>query len=140
MQDVTLSETFYWDENDRTRAFMARLKPRLPAGVFPNAVHAGAYAVTWHYLKAVKAMGVAKAKASGRETIAKMKAIPTDDDCFGPGLIRADGRAIHPCYLFQVKKPSESHYPGDFFKTLATIPADDAFRPMSQGGCPMVRT
>jgi branched-chain amino acid transport system substrate-binding protein len=139
MQDVMLSETFYWDENDRTRTFMARIRPRLPAGVFPNAVHAGAYAAVAHYLKSVKAMGAAKAKESGRATVAAMKAMPTDDDCFGTGSIRADGRTIHPCYLFQVKRPADSHYPGDFFKTMATIPTDEAFRPISDGGCPMIK-
>ena len=85
-------------------------------------------------------MGVAKAKASGRATVAAMKTMPTNDDCFSPGLIRADGRAIRPCYLFQAKMPAGSRYLGDFFKTLATIPADDALRPMTQSGCPMVRT
>ena len=140
MQDVNLSECFYWDRNDRTRAFMSRVKPRLPAGVYPNQVHAGAYAAVAHYLKTVKALGPAKAKTSGRATIAAMKAMATDDDCFGAGAIRADGRTIHPCYLFKVKRPGDSHYPGDFFTTLATIPTDDAFHPMSEGGCPMVRT
>jgi branched-chain amino acid transport system substrate-binding protein len=140
MQDVNLSETFYWDENDRTRAFMARIKPRLPAGVYPNEVHAGVYSAVGHYLKTVKAVGVAKAKESGRAMVAAMKAIPTDDDCFGAGSIRADGRTIHPCYLFRVKRPADSHYPGDFLATLATIPTDDAFRPMSEGGCPTVHT
>jgi branched-chain amino acid transport system substrate-binding protein len=140
MQDVVLAECFYWDQNDRTRAFMARVKPHLPAGVYPNEVHAGAYAAVAHYLKTVKSMGAAKAKASGRDTIAAMKAIPTDDDCFGKGSIRADGRTIHPCYLFKVKNPADSHHPGDFFTTLATIPAEDAFRPMNEGGCKMVHT
>lgn len=140
MQDVVLAECFYWDQNDHTRAFMTRLKPHIPAGVIPNEVHAGAYAVTLHYLKAAKAMGVAAAKASGRAAVAKMKEIPTDDDCFGAGSIRADGRTIHPCYLYQVKKPAESRYAGDAFKVLATIPTDEAFRPMAEGGCPMVRS
>jgi branched-chain amino acid transport system substrate-binding protein len=139
MQDVMLSECFYWDQNDRTRAFMARIKPRLPAGVYPNEVHAGVYAAVAHYLKTVKAMGPAQAKQSGRATVAAMKAMPTDDDCFGKGSIHADGRTIHPCYLFQVKRPADSHYPGDFFKTLATIPADEAFRPIADGGCPMIK-
>ena len=128
MQDVNLAECFYWDENDRTRAFMSRVKPRLPAGVYPNEVHAGVYAAVAHYLKNVKLLGAAKAKASGRDTVAAMKAMPTDDDCFGAGSIRADGRTIHPCYLFKVKRPADSHYPGDVFTTLATIPAEDAFR------------
>ncbi|HEY0182255.1 MAG TPA: ABC transporter substrate-binding protein [Rhodopila sp.] len=139
MQDVNLAECFYWDQNDRTRAFMSRLKPRLPAGVYPNEVHAGAYASVAHYLKTVKRLGVAKAKASGRDTVAAMKAMATDDDCFGAGSIRADGRTIHPCYLFKVKRPGDTHYPGDFFTTVATIPTEEAFRPMSAGGCPMIR-
>ncbi len=138
MQDVNLAECFYWDQNDRTRAFMARIKPHLPAGVFPNDVHAGAYAAVAHYLKTVKTMGPDKAKQSGRATIAAMKAMPTDDDCFGRGSIRADGRAIHPCYLFKVKSPAASRYTGDDFITLATIPAEDAFRPINEGGCPMI--
>ena len=140
MQDVNLAECFYWDQNDRTRAFMARVRPRLPGGVYPNQVHAGVYSAVTHYLKTVKVLGAAKAKAkaSGRETVAAMKAIPTDDDCFGAGSIRADGRTIHPCYLFKVKSPAASRYPGDFFSTLATIPAQDAFRPVGEGGCPMI--
>ena len=138
MQNVFLSECFYWDLNDRTRAFMSRIRPRLPAGVFPNEVHAGAYAGVQHYLKVVKQMGIVPAKASGRATVAAMKQMPTDDDVFGPGEIRADGRAIHPCYLFQVKTPAASHYPGDAFKVLATIPTDQAFRPMKDGGCRLV--
>jgi branched-chain amino acid transport system substrate-binding protein len=92
-----------------------------------------------HYLKTVRVLGAAKAKASGRDTVAAMKAIPTDDDCFGAGSIRADGRTIHPCYLFKVKTPAASRYPGDFFVTLATVPAQDAFRPMGEGGCPLIR-
>ncbi len=140
MKDVYLAENFYWDLNDRTRAFMARVKPRLAAGVYPNEVHAGAYAAVAHYLKTVKALGSAKAKASGRDTVAAMKAMPTDDDCFGAGSIRADGRAIHPSYLFKVKSPAESRYPGDFLATLATVPAEEAFRPMSEGGCAMVHS
>nr|WP_294546546.1 ABC transporter substrate-binding protein [uncultured Rhodopila sp.] len=139
MQDVNLAECFYWDQNDRTRAFMARVRPRLPKGVYPNEVHAGVYSAVTHYLKTVKGLGAAKAKASGRYAVAAMKAIPTDDDCFGAGSIRADGRTIHPCYLFRVKSPAASRYPGDFFITLATIPAQDAFRPIGEGGCPMIR-
>ncbi|MCK8787005.1 ABC transporter substrate-binding protein [Roseomonas sp. NAR14] len=139
MQGVTMSETFYWDLNERTRAFTARMRPRLPAGVFPNYVHAGAYSGVWHYLKAVKELGVARAKASGRAVIERMKAMPTDDDVFGPGRIREDGRKIHPAYLLEVKKPGESRYPGDVMTVRDTIPAEEAFRPMSAGGCPLVR-
>jgi branched-chain amino acid transport system substrate-binding protein len=137
-QGLILTENFYWDLNDRSRAFMQRIKPALPAGVFPNMDHAGSYAATLHYLKTVQAMGVAQAKASGRNAVAAMKRMPTDDDCFGPGLIREDGRKIHPAYLFRVKTPEESHYPGDVYTLLATTPADQAFRPMSEGGCPLV--
>lgn len=139
-QGLTEAETFYWDLNDRTRSFMARVKPHLPAGTLPCQNHAGDYAAIVHYLKAVKAMGPAKAKASGRAVMTAMKAMSTDDDCFGPGSIRADGRTIHPAYLFGVKSPGDSKYPGDLYKVLATTPADRAFRPMSAGHCAMVRT
>ncbi len=137
-QGMTEAETFYWDLNDRTRSFMARVKPHLPEGTFPCQNHAGDYAAVLHYLKVVKAMGPAKAKESGRATMQAMKAMPTDDDCFGPGSIRADGRTIHPAYLFGVKSPAESRYPGDVYKLLATTPTDKAFRPMADGSCAMV--
>jgi branched-chain amino acid transport system substrate-binding protein len=137
-QGLTLTETFYWDLNDRTRAFMDRMRPRLGEGVFPNMSQAGDYAGVLHYLKAVKELGVAEAKASGSAVIAKMKEMPTDDDAFGTGSIRADGRKIHPAYLFQVKSPEESTGPGDIYNLLATVPAEEAFRPMSEGGCPLV--
>ena len=134
-QGLTEAETFYWDLNDRTRAFMSRVSPLLPAGTLPCQNHAGSYAAVTHYLKTVKAMGAAKAQQSGRATMAAMKATPTDDDCFGAGSIRADGRVLHPAYLFGVKTPQESKYPGDLYKVLATTPADRAFRPLADGGC-----
>jgi branched-chain amino acid transport system substrate-binding protein len=139
-QGLTEAETFYWDLNDRTRSFMGRVKPYLPVGTLPCQNHAGDYAAVLHYLKVAKAMGPAKAKASGRATMMAMKAMPTDDDCFGVGSVRADGRTIHPAYLFGVKSPEESKYPGDLYKVLATIPADKAFRPMADGRCAMVHT
>ena len=139
-QGLILTENFYWDLNDRTRGFMQRVKPSLPAGVFPTMDQAGSYAATLHYLKAAQAMGVTQAKQSGRAAIAAMKRMPTDDDCFGPGLIREDGRKIHPAYLFRVKKPEESHYAGDVYTLLATTPADEAFRPMNEGGCKLVHS
>ena len=139
-QGLTETETFYWDLNDRTRSFMTRVKPVLPAGVYPCQNQAGDYAAIVHYLKAVKALGPAKAKASGRATMAMMKSMPTDDDCFGVGQIRADGRVIHPAYLFSVKSPEESKYPGDLYKVIATIPEDKAFRPIADGKCKMVPT
>jgi branched-chain amino acid transport system substrate-binding protein len=139
-QGLTLTENFYWDLNDRTRAFYSRIKPKLDANVFPCSIHAGDYSGTWHYLKAVKEMGVARAKASGREAVAMMKKMPTDDDCFGSGRVREDGRKIHPAYLFEVKKPIEITTPGAIYKLIATTPIEEAFRPLSEGGCPLVRT
>ena len=137
---LTLTETFYWDLNDRTRAFMERIRPKLPAGTFPNMSQAGDYSGLLHYLRAVKELGVEKAKASGRETMAMMKRLPTDDDAFGPGSIRADGRKIHPAYLFQVKPPEESRRVGDIYKLVSTIGAEEAFRPIVDGGCPITRS
>lgn len=137
---LSLTETFYWDLNDRTRSFMGRMKPKLPANVFPNMSQAGDYSAVLHYLKAVKELGVARAKASGRDVVETMKRMPTDDDCFGKGLVRADGRKIHPAYLFEVKKPQESKQVGDIYKLISTLPAEEAFRPLEEGGCPLVRT
>ena len=137
---LSLTETFYWDLNDRTRAFMARVKPKLPANTFPNMSQAGDYSVVAHYLKAVKEFGVARAKANGAEVVDIMKRLPTDDDCFGPGSLRADGRKIHPAYLFEVKTPEQSRYPGDIYKLVSTSAAEEAFRPLSEGGCPLVRS
>jgi branched-chain amino acid transport system substrate-binding protein len=136
-QGLVLAESFYWDLNDRTRAFMDRVRGSL-AGSGPNQMNAGGYAATLHYLKAVADMGVTAAKASGLETVQRMKAMPTDDDCFGRGSIRADGRKMHPAYLFEVKKPAESKAPFDYYKLVGTTPAEEAFRPMAGGGCPLV--
>ena len=138
-QGLACTESFYWDLNDRTRAFSARLRKRVPerrAGM----AQAGPYSAVTHYLKGVDAMGVAEIKKDGAATIARLKAMPTDDDCFGAGTIRQDGRKMHPSYLFQVKKPSESKFPWDYYKTLATTPAEQAFRPLKDGGCPLVTT
>jgi branched-chain amino acid transport system substrate-binding protein len=92
------------------------------------------YAVVLHYLKAVRAAGT----DAGAAVVAKMKELPTDDPLFGKGVIRADGRKLHPMYLFEVKKPAESEAPWDYYKLVRTIPAEEAFRPLDQGGCPMV--
>lgn len=138
-QGLTETETFYWDLNDRSRSFMARVKPKLPASTFPCHNQAGDYAALVHYLKVVKELGPAKAKASGRDTVAAMKRMPTDDDCFGVGMIREDGRKIHPAYLFSVKTPAESKYDGDVYTVLATTPADKAFRPLALGKCPLIK-
>jgi branched-chain amino acid transport system substrate-binding protein len=137
---LSLTETFYWDLNDRTRAFMSRVKPRLAANVYPNMSQAGDYASVLHYLKAVKELGVERAKRSGRDVVDLMKKMPTDDDCFGQGSIRADGRKIHPAYLFEVKKPEESKSPGDVYKLVSTLSAAESFRPLEEGNCALVRS
>jgi branched-chain amino acid transport system substrate-binding protein len=137
-QGLVLSETFYWDLNDRTRAFSNRVLSAM-GGARPTMSQAGCYAGTLHYLKAVADMGVPAAKASGRDTVERMKAMPTEDDAFGQGRIREDGRKIHPSYLFEVKKPEETASPWDYYKLLQTTPAGQAFRPMADGGCPFVR-
>jgi len=133
-QGLVLTEPFYWDMNDGTRAWTKRWQVERP-GKFPTTVQAGVYSATLHYLKAVAAL---KSAADGKAVVAKMKAIPTDDPLFGKGYVRADGRTIHPAYLFQVKSPAESKYPGDDYILKATIPADQAFRPMSEDNCPLV--
>jgi branched-chain amino acid transport system substrate-binding protein len=134
-QGLTFTEAFYWDMNDATRAFAKRFAPQFK-GNMPTMVHAGVYAGVLHYLKAIEAL---KSAADGAKVVAKMKEMPTDDPLFGKGRIRADGRKIHPMYLFQVKKPEESKGPWDYYNLLATIPADEAFRPLSEGGCPLVK-
>jgi len=134
-QGLVMTETFYWDLNDSTRAWTKRWQAERPSK-FPSMVQAGVYAATLHYLKAVAAL---KSAADGKAVVAKMKELPTDDPLFGKGVVRADGRKIHPAYLFEVKKPSESKYPWDYYKLVATIPADEAFRPLSQSECPLVK-
>ncbi len=138
-QGLTCTETFYWDMNDRTRAFTRRVIQRTPTN-YPNMIHAGCYSGTLHFLKAVAEMGLPAAKASGVEIINRMKAMPTDDEAFGPGTIRVDGRRIIPSYLFEVKKPEESTKPWDYLKLAQTTPAAEAFRPLADGGCPLVRS
>ena len=134
-QGLTLTTTFYWDMNDKTRAFAKRFAAQ-DKGIYPTMVHAGVYASVLHYLKAVEAL---KSDADGAKVVAKMKEMPTDDPLFGKGSIRIDGRAIHPAYLVQVKSPAESKAPWDYYKVLATIPADEAFRPLKDGGCSLVK-
>lgn len=139
-QGLLVSSNFYWDLNDGSRAFTQRFKPTITPGSFPNVNHASCYAGTLHYLKAVKELGLEKAKASGRDTVDMMKKMPTEDDCFGKGSIRIDGRKLQPSYLLQVKAPAESKGPGDVCKLVATTSAESAFRPLSEGGCPLVKT
>jgi branched-chain amino acid transport system substrate-binding protein len=133
-QGLILTESFYWDYNDQTRAFAKRFAAA-DRGIHPTMVHAGVYAGVLHYLKAVEALK----SDDGTKVIQKMKEIPTDDPLFGKGRIRQDGRKIHPAYLLEVKKPSESKYPWDYYKIRATIPADQAFRPEKEGGCSLVK-
>ena len=137
-QGLILTESFYWDLNDRTRAISERLRPRL-RDVRPNMASIANYSGALHYLKAIADMGVAASKTSGAEVVARMKSIPCDDDAFGPGIIRPDGRKLCPSYLFEVKAPSESRGPFDYYKLLQTTPAEEAFRPMNEGNCPMIR-
>ena len=133
-QGLQFTASFYWDMNDATRAFADRFAQKMP-GKKPTSYQAGVYASTLHYLKAVAALHSAK---DGAAVVAKMKEIPTDDPLFGKGTIRPDGRKIHPMYLFEAKTPAESKGEWDLYKVLETIPADQAFRPMSEGGCPMI--
>ena len=133
-QGLMLTETFYWDLNDQTRAFTKRFSAA-NGGKYPSMVHAGVYSSVIHYLKAVDA-----AKTDdGSKVAAKMKELPTDDVLFGKGTVRPDGRKIHPAYLFQVKKPSESKGPYDYYKLVSTSPANEAFRPLSESECPLVK-
>jgi branched-chain amino acid transport system substrate-binding protein len=134
-QGTMLVVPFYWDANDATRAWARRFEQRHAKHLMPNDMQAGVYAAVLHYLKAVDKVGGA---TDGKAVVAAMKAMPTDDLLFGHGLIRADGRKIHPMYLYQVKAPAESKGPWDYYKLLATIPAEQAFRPLKDGGCPLV--
>ena len=136
-QGLLMTESFYWDLNPRTRAFMDRIRPKVP-NHWPNMIQAGCYGAALHYLKAVAGLGAAAAKADGRAAVERMKSMPTDDDCFGEGRIRVDGRKLHPSYLLQAKAPGENKGAWDLVKPVATTPADEAFRPESEGGCPLV--
>ncbi|KAI93492.1 ABC transporter permease [Rhodomicrobium udaipurense JA643] len=132
-QGLIFTASFYWDLNDDTRAFADRFQKQ--TGRKPTMVQAGVYSGVLHYLKAVEALKSAK---DGAAVVTQMKATPTDDPLFGKGEVRADGRKIHDSYLFEVKKPEEAKGPWDYYKLLATTPAAKAFRPLSEGGCPLV--
>ncbi|MEP6941957.1 MAG: ABC transporter substrate-binding protein [Betaproteobacteria bacterium] len=133
-QGLIVTNTFYWDMNDQTRAFSKRFEA-VNKGIHPTMVHAGVYAAVLHYLKAVEALK----SDDGTKVVAKMKEMPTDDPLFGKGTIRVDGRKIHQAYLMEVKKPSESKAPWDYYKVRSTIPADQAFRPLKDGECALVK-
>ncbi|HVT54533.1 MAG TPA: ABC transporter substrate-binding protein [Xanthobacteraceae bacterium] len=134
-QGLVLTSAWYWDANDANRAWTKRFQKEMP-GKIPSMVQAGVYSSIIDYLKAVSAL---KQSKSGKAVIEKMKSMSADDVLFGKGKIRADGRKIHDVYLFEVKKPSESKYPGDIYKLRATIPAAEAFRPLKDDGCSLVK-
>jgi branched-chain amino acid transport system substrate-binding protein len=134
-QGLVFTEAFYWDANDATRAFAKRFAER-NRGIHPTMVHAGVYAAVTHYLKALAALG---SDADGKAAVDKMKELGTEDPLFGKGTIRPDGRKVHDMYLFEVKKPEESKGAWDYYKLRATIPVAEAFRPLDQGNCPLVK-
>jgi branched-chain amino acid transport system substrate-binding protein len=136
VQGVKTIQAFYWDANDATRAFGKRFAAAHPKGDMPNHMHAGMYSATAHL---IKAMAQTKSAADGVRLVDAMKAMPTDDPLFGKGQIRADGRHIHPMYLFETKKPSESKSKWDVFKQVAVISPEDVWRPLDQGGCPFLK-
>ncbi len=133
-QGLLITETFYWDLNDETRAWSKRFAAA-NNNRYPTMVQAGVYGAVLHYLKAIEAGKT----DDGTKTVAKMKELPTDDPLFGKGTIRVDGRKIHPAYLLEVKKPAESKGPYDYYKVRQTIPAEEAFRPLADGGCSLVK-
>ena len=136
-QGLTFTESFYWDLNDQTRAWSNRFVKVSPKGTMPSMTVAGNYAAVLHYLKALEALG--GNPHDGAKVVAKMKEIPTDDPLFGKGPLRVDGRRIIPAYLFEVKKPEESKYPWDYYKLIATIPPEDAAKPLEASECPLVK-
>ena len=136
-QGLNFTETFYWDINDGTRAFSKRFSERMKNKAMPSMVQAGVYSGLIHYFKALEAMG--GNPHDGAKVVAKMKEMPTDDPLFGKGTIRADGRKLHPAYLFEVKKPEESKGPWDYYKLIGTTPGDQAFRPLSESACALLK-
>jgi len=133
-QGLLLSESFYWDRDEKTRAFSKRFGQKMN-GRMPTMAQAGVYSSVIHYLKAVKAL---KGDADGKAVVEQMKKMPTDDPIFGKGRVREDGRKLHPMYLYQVKTPAESKGPWDYYKLVKEVPAEQAFRPMDKGDCPLV--
>jgi branched-chain amino acid transport system substrate-binding protein len=134
---LSFTETFYWDLNDDTRGFSKRFQERSKNKSMPTTVQAGVYSSLIHYFKVLDAMG--GNSHDGLKVVEKMKATPTDDIIFGKGTIQPNGRKLHPAYLFEVKKPSESKGPWDYYKLIATIPADQAFTPLEKSSCPLLK-
>ncbi|WP_407192413.1 ABC transporter substrate-binding protein [Bradyrhizobium sp. STM 3566] len=136
-QGLNFTETFYWDMNDQTRAFSKRFAAKMKNNAPPTMVQAGVYAGVRHYLKALEALG--GNPHDGVKIVEKMKSMPTEDDLFGKGEIQPNGRTIHSAYLFEVKKPSESKGPWDFYKLVGTVPGDQAFTPLSESKCALLK-
>ncbi|CAA9278334.1 MAG: ABC transporter, substrate-binding protein (cluster 4, leucine/isoleucine/valine/benzoate) [uncultured Acetobacteraceae bacterium] len=134
-QGVLLTEAFYWDMNEETRAWSRRFGERMGGNRVPSTNQAGVYSATLAYLRAVAAAGTDDA----RRAVPEMKRAPFRDPLFGDMAVRADGRAVHAMHLFEVKKPEESRYPFDYYNVVHTIPGEQAFRPVAEGGCPLVR-
>ena len=136
---LTLCNTFYWDANDQTRDFSKRVVASgFNARAKPNMSQAANYSAVKHYLKAVAATGAVMAKRSGAVVVARMKATSVEDDVLGHATIRPDGRVVSPVFLYQVKQPSESRGSWDYYKLIATVMPDDAWRPIAEGGCPFI--
>jgi branched-chain amino acid transport system substrate-binding protein len=136
-QGLTFTESFYWDLNDKTREWSKRFSQLASKNAMPSMTQAGNYAMILHYLKALEALG--GNPHDGAKVVAKMKELPTDDPLFGKGPLRADGRRLIPAYLFEVKKPSESKGPWDYYKLIATISPEDAAKPLESSDCPLVK-
>jgi branched-chain amino acid transport system substrate-binding protein len=136
-QGLNFTETFYWDMNDDSRAFSKKFAGRMKNGAPPTMVQAGVYAGLLHYFKALESLG--GNPHDGIKVVEKMKSMPTDDKLFGKGEIQPNGRTIHSAYLFEVKKPSESKAPWDFYKLVGTVPGDQAFTPLSESKCPLLK-
>jgi branched-chain amino acid transport system substrate-binding protein len=136
-QGLNFTETFYWDMNDQTRAFSKRFAAKIKNGAPPTMVQAGVYAGLRHYFKALEALG--GNPHDGVKVVEKMKSMPTEDDLFGKGEIQPNGRTIHNAYLFEVKKPSESKAPWDFYKLVGTVSGDQAFMPLSESKCALLK-
>src|ERR1700759_4774801 len=136
-QGLNFTETFYWDMNEQTREFSKKFAARMKNGAPPTMVQAGVYAGLMHYFKALEAVG--GNPHDGVKVVEKMKSMPTDDPLFGKGAVQPNGRVIHNAYLFEVKKPSESKAPWDFYKLVGTVPGDQAFTPLSESKCTLLK-
>lgn len=136
-QGLNFTESFYWDANEGTREFSKRFQKRMKNGNMPTMIQAGVYSSLIHYFKTLESLG--GNPDDGIKVVEKMKSLPTDDVLFGKGLIQPNGRKIHPSYLFEVKKPSESKQPWDYYKLVATIPAEEAFTPISKSTCVLLK-